>query len=63
MDRNCAQRMQPHTMVSNPLSGIIVCLSVCLSGRSRAFLRILFVFISSLGVQRVSMHLLLIHAK
>ena len=37
VSKSCAQRMQTHDLGSNPLSGSIICLSVHISGRLRAF--------------------------
>ena len=37
VDRNYMQRMRPQSMGSNPMSGSIICLSVCMSGCLQAF--------------------------
>ena len=55
--RNCAQRMRPQAIEPNPLSGTIICQSVCLSVRQQAFCNFLyFVLISECG-SSVAMHL------
>ena len=50
--RNCAKYIRKQATGSNPLSGSIICLSVCLSGHLWVFWDFLFVLISSVGFQR-----------
>ena len=57
--RNCAQYMRPQSMGSNILSGSLICPFIrppILSSKG-LFAIFVFLLISSLGVQRVVMHL------
>ena len=52
MARNYAQLMRTQATCLNPLSGSIICSSICPSVRPRAFCGFLLVLISSVRVQR-----------